>query len=344
MSNPLAATAKNRRWVLFWIVWSFLLSAVYGILGSDSYLRIRDAADSDFSNQIIAAKDFLAHGFTFWNPHLGGGLASWMSQQVDSLFLTVPFLFLPPWAAYALIMGLQRFVAGYFCYRLFLRLNIGQIASLFGGILFSLNSWNVDDWTLSDGFGPPATPLYLYLFDRLLDLPSKKLALALSGCLGILIGIGGSAAHFTPFFLVFLPLWFLIVRRVSILKTWPFFISLTIGAILAEGPESWALYSFSLDSTRILIPPSTDSGFPSLLAQTKDYFSHILAIPMWGFLVVALAGFFLHGKNDGLFKKALILFALFLLFQPVSSWSFFLLSLKMPYTGGNIMDLRQFSF
>lgn len=332
------------RWLVFWFFWSLMISAVYWFLGSDSYLRIRDNAESDFSNHILAAKDFMAYGSTFWNPSLGGGIPSWISQEVDSLLMTIPFFFLPPWAAYGLIMELQRFIAGYFCYRLFQRLGSGQVASVFGGIVFSLNHWNVDDWTLYDGFGPPAIPLYLYLFDRLRVLPGKKTALILSGLLGMVVAIGGSAAHFTPFFLVFLPLWFLVIHKVSFKETLPLFIGFMGSAVLVEAPEVFALYSFFPDSTRVLVASSVEPNLSALSHTTWSYFRKEVSFPLSVFMAMSVVGAGVYRKDGGQFTRAFLLCLGFLLFQPVFYGLSFLFGSHMPNTGGSILDIRQFFF
>ncbi|MBF0146523.1 MAG: hypothetical protein HQL84_10210 [Magnetococcales bacterium] len=345
MTQPDANASENGwKWFLFWFIWSLILSGLFWVLGPGSYLRIRDAADSDLTLQIIAARDFLRHGATFWNPHVGGGLPAWGSHQVDSLLLTFPFFFLPPWAALGLILQLQRFVAGYFSYRLFRSMNVGPRASLIAGLLYSFNNWGVEDWRLTDALGLPATPMYLYLFDRLLKLPSKRVALAGAFVLGIGVGLGGSAAYYTSFFLLFLPLWFVIVSRVPLKSLWPFYGLFAAGAVLVETPEVLALFSFALRSSRTLVQPNADPGSVELWAGTWNYFHTALPTPMLVLLLVSLLGILVRGKGRGLFLRSIFLFLFILSYQPLLQWSLFLSGMKMPFTGLSIYDFKNSLF
>ncbi|MEO5328921.1 MAG: YfhO family protein [Magnetococcus sp. THC-1_WYH] len=336
---------ENRwKWVLFWSVWSLIIASVYWLLGPYAYVRIRDAADSDLPLQILASRNVFTYGATFWNHSASGGFPVWISQQVDSLLWATPFAILPPWAALGMIMVLQRFVAGYFFFLLFRRYYASPMVSLFGGILFSLNSWNVDDWRLIDALGLPATPMFLYFFARLLELPSRSKIGIRSIVLGMCVGIGASAAYYTTFLIMFLPLWFLLIHRTPLKDLWLPFLLFSTGAVLVEAPEVIALMSYAPYSARFLSDAPVQPHAPPPVWETWTYFGQMLPGPNRIFLVLAMVGMIITQNSRGLFLRSTLLLAICLFSQPGLRWFLFFSGITIPFTGIALDDIKQFTF
>ena len=84
------------------------------------------------------------------------------------------FAITPDWLAYGLFMWIQRFVAGYFSYRLLKdSLELGTLPSLYGGFAYSLFAQATFDFTYSagfnlyDGLALPGLPFLLWALDRM---------------------------------------------------------------------------------------------------------------------------------------------------------------------------------
>jgi hypothetical protein len=336
---------SNRRWLLFWFFWSILISAVYWLLGPYSYLRIQDTTDFNLPYRIAAASDFLEYGITYWQPKFSGGLPSWLMPQFDSFLITgPPFYLLPPWAAYGFIMWLQRFIAGYFTYLLCRSLGLRPIASLFAGIAFSLNQWSSFDWTLYDGIGPPATPLYLYLFDRFIRNKSQITGLLLVGLLGLFLGLVASSALYTIFLIVGLPFWFLIVRGISFSTGWPFFLTFFLCGIIAEAPGVFALFSFVQDSSRnlnqaITVYPTLSEAWGVFWLKLDEALTGLVQI----YLLMAFVGMALARRWENLTKRVLILLAVILISAEIFQMAQSLFWEVFPAAKGNLRDFDQFA-
>ncbi|MBF0127285.1 MAG: hypothetical protein HQM02_08755, partial [Magnetococcales bacterium] len=97
--------AKESRWLLFWFLWSLLISAVYWALGPYSYMRIQDNTDFNIPYRIAAAKDLLQYGITWWQPKFSGGMPSLVHPMVDN-FLSdgLPYLLFPAWVVHGFVM------------------------------------------------------------------------------------------------------------------------------------------------------------------------------------------------------------------------------------------------
>ncbi len=333
-----------RAWFVFWLLWSFLISAVYWSFGPDSYLRIQDNTDFNYPYRIAAAADFLKHGITWWQPKFSGGIPAWVMPQFDS-FLTagVPFQLLPPWAAYGFVMWLQRFVAGYFTYRLCRQMGFAPIAALFAGLAFSLNRWSVADWTLYDGLGPPATPMYLYLFERFMNRRSRGFSLILVGLLGLFLGLVASSALYTVFLLAGLPVWFILVRGVSIKDGWPAFMAFISGAVLAEAPGVVAMLTYVSESSRGMWTPT---AMPAAAEIWSRFWRQLLLTAgevQPGFVLLAAVGMVMVRRFDKLTVRLLALLLLTVLGAELMQVGQIISGDILPLTTGNLRDFNQFS-
>jgi hypothetical protein len=132
-------------------LWSLWLAFEFLFLGSSSFVRLWDEADSYLPARISVAQRLLAGDLGYLNPLWVSGtdiLASGLTPLLDTLFFT----FLPGWLAYGIFMWLQRFVAGYFTYRLLKdSLNLKILPSLFGGFAYSLFAQSTFDFNHSAG-------------------------------------------------------------------------------------------------------------------------------------------------------------------------------------------------
>jgi hypothetical protein len=332
------------RWLLFWLFWSLVISILYWGLGPYSYLRIQDTTDFNLPYRMAAARDFLSYGITYWQPKFSGGIPAWVMPQFDSFLINgLPYHLLPPWAAYGFVMWLQRFIAGYFTYRLCRSLGLGNTASLFAGLAFSLNQWSSAGWTLYDGLGAPATPFYLFIFGKFYNHHSKIIGLTLVALLGLFLGLVASSALYTIFLIAALPVWFLLVERFSFTQSWPYFLAFILGAVVAEAPAVIALLTFVSESSRGHLPIADSLPFSQIsgrfLAQLKVGFTPRLFL----FLALALLGMVLVRRWDNLCKRLLILLTITLLGPELLQIVQLLVGRGFHPSKGNLRDFNQFA-
>jgi hypothetical protein len=203
-----------RHAALLFFLWALWLSAPYWVLGPDSYIRLHNNGDANLPAMLALPRNLAQGQFGLWAPQWAAGVDR-LAQGTTNSLLTLLFLLLPGWAAYAAIMLLQRFLAGYFTWRL-LRddLGTGPASALFAGLSYALfcqaalnHSWA--GFTLYDGLGVPAFPLVLWLLSRLGEKPSLPSAL-LAVVAGTLFGL--TSPLVTALFLAPLILfWFVVV-------------------------------------------------------------------------------------------------------------------------------------
>ncbi|MBF0380606.1 MAG: YfhO family protein [Magnetococcales bacterium] len=335
---------SSRRWLGFWFFWSLLVSGVYWFLGPYSYIRIQDTTDFNLAYRIAAAKDFLEYGITYWQPKFAGGMPAWVMPLFDSFLITgPPFYLLPPWAAYGFIMWLQRFIAGYFTYKLCRSLGLNTVASLFAGMAFSLNNWSVIDWTLFDGLGPPVTPLYLYLFDRILRVQAKVRGLILVGLLGVFLALVASSALYTIFLLCGLPIWILYIRDFSFRDVWQYFFVFIFCAVVAELPGVIAILSFVEDSSRSLpwayVVPSWPEIFSRYWLQLKLDVTKFITV----YVCLALVGMALVRRWESVTKRLLLLLVATIVGSELLQLGQVLSGDILPPVKGNLRDFVQFT-
>ncbi len=147
------------------LVWALWLSAIYGLFGPHSYVRTFDNADG-----YLAMRSSTNFSVAGWDA-----FASWAHVAIsgsDRGFLGLdglPFLVLPGWLGYWLIMFLQRLIGAYFGFRLARdRWSLGQQGAWFFALWFSLffqtainDAWG--GWTLYDGLTMAALPAIVWL-------------------------------------------------------------------------------------------------------------------------------------------------------------------------------------
>ncbi|MBF0626763.1 MAG: YfhO family protein [Magnetococcales bacterium] len=330
------------RWTIFWLLWSLLISAIYWALGPNSYLRIQDNADANLPYRILAAKNILEYGLIFWQTKIISGIPFLINPFADSLLVDhLPYLFLPGWAAYGLIMWLQRFVAGYFTFRLCREiLKLDEVSALFAGLSFSLYRWNVHDACLWDALGLPAIALILLLFSQILTQSIRR-SVPLSILLGMLVGLTGHSVVYTSLLIIAWPFWFLIVQRTHFSQLWPRYTGWVVGVILAELPSIVAMLSFSPLTARW--QSQTHLAMPSWNDLFKQFWEDWSAMPQNGlflalFVLGMLASRFL---KDRIAWSVMLLFVLTALGAELGHGLQLYFQDTIPPSRGNLKDLNQ---
>jgi len=244
---------SERSGFVFFLLWSIWLGAEYWIFGPLSYVRIHDTASTYLSCILTWADSWRS----LWGSTTMGWLCSidrmsnvgWWSN------FTLPFMILPPWLAFGLLMTLQRLVASYFTYRLMRdRLGGTVLVSVAAGCVYSLLHTDLGEVTFMHGLNEPGVPLLLWFFWR---LPLNRLlpVLGWSFLMGIVVGWGMSFIIGTAFILPVI--WLALQAGRSDFDGWRSRLVLTAGlgvfwavSLYPRLPEIWALGLVAPDSAR----------------------------------------------------------------------------------------------
>jgi Protein of unknown function (DUF6044) len=207
--------------ILVFMIWAAICSYEYWLFGNLSYVRIDDNADSTLAAKLGLAHDITQYGFTWWWDTTMSG-ADNVALAVVSELDTLPFLILPGWLAYGLNLFVQRFIAGYFMYRLMREtLDLRLLTGLYAAMAFALfaQNWLLDSWngyTLYHGLALPGIPLILWALYRVTDKTGWKQWL-LAASLGAFAAISGYFV-FMFFVIPFVLYWLVAVNRIPIRK------------------------------------------------------------------------------------------------------------------------------
>ncbi len=346
--QQLNAHWSQTQWLIFWLLWSILISAIYWILGPHSYMRIQDNTDFNIPYRMAAAQDLLQYGLTYWQPKFSGGMPSLVHPMVDNPLIDgLPYLFFPAWAIYGFVMWLQRFITGYFTFRLcrdILKLN--AVGSLFAGLAFSLYLWNVQDMKLVEAFGLPAIALNLWIFDRLLTLPTMRAALWAT-LMGTTIGMLSQSVIHTVFLLGALPFWFLIVRRVKLTTLLPRYLPFAVSTALLEAPLMITLLTYTPTTTRGQIGAITLTEVPTLAEKLQHTWEIIgwELLPQnglyWGLFILGVVT--AHKIQKGVAWRLLILYLIAGIGSELGHWLQLIWQHYIPPSRGNLLDFNQFT-
>ena len=239
-SVPRIRFSQRLRWpgehpLPVFLLWALWLSAAYFAFGPDSYVRVHDNGDSHIP--MLVGRPAWS---TPWNS-----LALCGTDRVATGFhlIVLPFEMLPGWLAYGLIMLVQRFVAGYFMFRLLKdNLRIDGLPCLFAGLSYSLfaqpsNNVSWAGFTLYDALGLPGLPFLIWVLYRLRD-QHRWWAWPGALGLGILLGLGVSYA-FLPFILLTVFFWPLFVSPERG-RLWGMLFLVVAGCVVINLPAVWA--------------------------------------------------------------------------------------------------------
>lgn len=154
--------------------------------------------------------------------------------RLDSIF----FFTLPNWLTYGIVALLQRFIAGYFTYRLcrdYLRL--GELPSVVAGLAYSLSLF----WFQSEFIGQAGFPLVLWALEYIHERRSV-IKYSLAFLLGLFVLFSSSFFLSIPFLLILVLCWFVLVRRKYSLRFLSIFAVFSLTLLLGQIPTIWALW------------------------------------------------------------------------------------------------------
>jgi hypothetical protein len=158
---------------LLFFLWAAWLSAEYGVLGPNSYVRLHNTGDIDLPRLIALPMNASGGQLGYWAPQGACGNDRGAQQGGTNDIRAIPFLLLPGWLAYALFTLMQRFVAGYFMFRLVRDELVVSfwpaIYAALGYALFAQEWWN-HAWagfTVYDGLIVPGFPFSLWALSRI---------------------------------------------------------------------------------------------------------------------------------------------------------------------------------
>lgn len=228
---------------LFFLLWALWLAFEYFGFGPYSYVRIHDNGDSFLPARIIQGRALAQGAMGYWNSIWVSGadnFAAGVAYEIDSLLFTV----MPGWLAYGLVMWTQRFLAGYFTFRL-LRdcLTIRNVPALYAALAYSIfaEDYPTFAWagfTLYHGLAIPGIPFVLWALSRLDHAPRRRAYVYAAG-LGVLLAIT-TAFQYAIFLLPAALFWLWFFSPMARSKMWVVFGLFSIGWLLAELPVIWA--------------------------------------------------------------------------------------------------------
>jgi hypothetical protein len=269
-----------------WVLWTAL---PFYVFGSNSYVCVHDSAD-----QMLSAMVGFSRGLSspaLWASGWASGV-DWLSQGFTNELYVLPFFVLPGWAAYALVMVVQRGLAAFFFYRLLRnRLDLNQLAALFGAFALSVAP-QLDvplGFTLYQGFGEPAFALILLL----LTSPTTSRARLYwgSAVAGVLYALCSGFAY-SAFILVLIPVWFTIFSENIKRRHWKAAIVFAGAWAVAEGPVIAATLLNTPFSHRAGRNPAAIGGIHEILLRLLD-----IAVCNVAFLVLAIYSIIFKNKK-----------------------------------------------
>lgn len=273
---------KNKILTVF-VIWSIWLSLEF-LLGPFSHVRIHDAGDS-LLPQLLAAKiQFQKYGISYFADYMVAGVdAMAQSLMPFSNFNSTIFMLLPGWLAYGLLMLSQRFIAGYFTYRLLKdHLKIKTMPSIVGGLLFSMFNFSIYSFTLYHALGLPALPLILWFMEKVNNFNNSRRHILII-IFGLFIGFSNYFVYFSPYLLPFLFLWFFYIRGIRNGQTLLNLSIFSLATILPMLPNIFAIMYNSQLSQRTVFNLyrggiSINSAIERIIDTVKSYYLSVLFI------------------------------------------------------------------
>jgi hypothetical protein len=195
-------------------------------------VQIHDNADQMFSALVSYSRE--GSSPTVWARDWATGV-DWLAQGYTNNLYTIPFIFLPAWVAYSLVMFIQRLIAGYFMFRVLENRAVERIACWYGGLAYSLYLQVFSPgFTLFKGLADAAFPLLLWTLTRKAKTATSLYLVAFA--IGILYALSASF-HLALFAFVLLPIWLVIFNARTELRSWIALGTLFLGWVLAEAPS-----------------------------------------------------------------------------------------------------------
>ena len=225
------------------LLWSLGLSCEYFIFGSYSFVRITEDGDCAMNGRLLLFFNLASQKLGYWNPSLLCGNDTILGSHIFDLD-SLPFLFLPGWLATGLVTWLQRFIAGYFTFRLLREtLHLDLYASIYAGFAYSLLA-NYPDTGFQLGFPMyyglciPGISFFIWALSRLDERKNSSYLIAFG--IGALFSLSVNVG-FGIFVLPVIFFWFLFVVPRLHLKFWSMILIFMIGFLIFELPILWAI-------------------------------------------------------------------------------------------------------
>jgi hypothetical protein len=228
---------------LLFLVWAGWLAASYLLFGANSFCPWHDNADSFVA---LAQTNHLGSGSGgagWWNPQMASGQDAVSSLQLPVLVKWL-FIPMPGWLAYGLIMACQRFLAGYFLYRLLREeLDLVPWAAVYGGLMYAFFSQRGIDacwqgYDLWHGFALPGIPATIWALARI-DRQRTPVRFVAAAGLGAVIAMG-MIFPFAIFCFIGYFVWFAAVKPRKEFGFWALFVVFSIGWFVTNALPIWA--------------------------------------------------------------------------------------------------------
>jgi len=229
---------------IIFLLWSVWLAFEYFGFGPASYVRIHDNGDSILPARLAWAT--LSDGqLGYWDPLRASGV-DWVAARGVNGIINLPFVMLPGWLAYGLMMWLQRFVAGYFTFRLLKEsLKLDTLPALYAGLAYSFfaqdtinGSWA--GFTLYNDLTLPGLPFFLWAMIQMNGGNTFRSYIYVAG-LGVLfsaISFNGFALFLIPVFVFYLTF----VTDKSTKRSWVILTIFIVAWLLSELPTLWSSF------------------------------------------------------------------------------------------------------
>lgn len=279
----------SARPALLFGIWALWLAAECFVFGPNSYVRIHDNGDGHLPARLAFASSIHHGEVGFWVSQWVTGTDRF-AQAVTNDLTVLPFLILPGWIAYALVLVLQRFIAGYFTFRL-LREETGITngAAIYAGLFFALFAQNAlnRDWagfTLYSGFALPGIPLVLLALSRLERY--RRLGPLLAACIGVVFALSGGIIM-TFFMFLLGAFWFAFVSPRRTRFFWILFACFTVAWSIAAFVALLPTLTNGPLSNRGAFNPDVVWGLLSKIIETGSLLKDNLAPLVFGLLGLA---------------------------------------------------------
>lgn len=225
------------------LLWSLWLSCEYFIFGPYSFVRILEDGDCAMNGRLLLFFNLASQKLGYWNPFQLSGNDTTLGSYIFELD-SLPFVFLPGWLATGLVMWLQRFIAGYFTFRLLKEtLNLTAFSAIYAGLAYSLlanypATGSQLGFPIYYGLGIPAISFFIWALSRLNEhkKASYFFAFGIGGLFSITTSVG-----FGIFVLPVIIFWFLFVVPRLTLKFWSMVLIFIIVFLVFKSPLLWAI-------------------------------------------------------------------------------------------------------
>jgi len=240
-------SVQSIRWLCehpftLFLLWSLGLACEYFIFGAYSFVRIAEDGDCAMNGRLLLSFGLASQKLGYWNPSLLCGNDTILGSYIFDLD-SLPFLFLPGWLATGLVMWLQRFIAGFFTFRLLREtLLLDSYSSIYAGVAYSLLA-NYPNTGLQLGFpmyyglSIPGISFFIWALSRLDE--HKRASYLIAFGIGALFSLTTNIG-FGIFVLPVIFFWFLFVVPRLHLKFWSMVLIFMIGFLMFESPIIWA--------------------------------------------------------------------------------------------------------